>query len=142
MHGTSCVELERTVGPGGSAGGKKRVSRFTFCSVEPGHVNGGGVEEKDWFAPVLAVVPLRPGKDSYTFELPVTPERRGALFHVAERIYRNTLVVFAVVFADCGGGRRSPHHFVQIRHFHLQLFFSPELQWALKSRARRLIYQL
>lgn len=62
----------------GDQPGKKRVSRFTFCSVEPGHVNGGEMEEKDWFAPVLAALPLRPGKDYDTFGLPVTPERRGS----------------------------------------------------------------
>lgn len=34
MHGASYVELERAVGPEGSA--RERVSRFAFCSVGPG----------------------------------------------------------------------------------------------------------
>ncbi len=34
MHGASYVELERAVGPEGSA--SERVSRFVFCSVGPG----------------------------------------------------------------------------------------------------------
>lgn len=49
MHGASCAERERTAGPEGAARGK-RVSRFTFRSVEPRHANGRKTEEKDEFA--------------------------------------------------------------------------------------------
>lgn len=81
MHGTSCVALERTVGPGGPAAGRKKVSRFTLSSVEPRLVDVGRWREKIGLPLSSLLCSCVCGTDCFTLGFPVTPGRPGKRQH-------------------------------------------------------------
>lgn len=74
MHGTSCVELERTMGPEGSA--RKNECPYSHSAAQsPGKSTGGDGGKRLVCPCPHCSAPVFFGKDYYTFWFPVTPKR-------------------------------------------------------------------
>lgn len=103
MHGASCVEWERTVGPEGSAGEKKSVQIHILQRWSPGTSTGGDGGKR--------LVCLCPRSSVPAFVLKITinsgflvhlrRQATTALFHLSVDIYRSPTVASGVTFAEC-----------------------------------------
>lgn len=107
MHGASCVERERTVGPEGSAGEKECPDSHSAV-WSPGTSTGGDGGKR--------LVCPRPHFSVPAFVLKITinsgflvhlrNEATTALFRLSVHIYRNPAVAYGITFAECIKWRR------------------------------------
>lgn len=107
MHGASCVERERTVGPEGSAGEKECPDSHS-AAWSPGASTGGDGGKRlvcpcpHFSVPAFALkITMNSG-----FPVHLRHEAATALFPLLVHIYRKPAVAYGATFAECINRRR------------------------------------